>query len=267
MENLGLLLGFSGESISYLENSDRCKSVSFLLKSLVLGLDVAAESFQLYSANADYQKFNENATSIVTYENETRVSNVSLNHFNFSFFVYIWLFACNLLMCVAYGIYEWIKWERALTFISVMRILFLEMPLLTTEVFMLQSQTIVDWSTQNSFLATHCMFIVSIIVSTYFDIIIKLGMFKSKIWNIFTAAPMGYLLACMAYAPVSIAMFGVTVGKVAVVDFNGIVPGEFHKKVLSILMYVGRSGQAVWIGVPPVLSIYFFIIKMRLKQI
>ena len=170
-------------------------------------------------------------------------------------------------MCVAYGIYECVMWERAVRFISVTRILFLEMPLLITEVFMLQSQSIVDWRNQNPFLATHCMFIVSLSISTCLDSVMKFRINNCKICSILTTLVIGYILACMAYAPVSIAMFGFTTEKVALVDFNDIIGGELHKNVLFILMRLGQTGQLFWIACTPALAIYFFVIQIYSKKI
>ena len=158
-------------------------------------------------------------------------------------------------------------WEYAIRFMSVLRVLFVEVPLLIIGIFMLQTQSVVDWRTQTSFVATHCMFFVNIIGCTYVDIIMKRRKRKITLRNTIFVIGTGPVLACITYAPVSIYLFGFIWGKKALYDSNEVHDPSFITLVFFFLLQLGRLGQVLWIIVAPLLALKFLLCEINSQYI
>lgn len=264
MDSLGELIGLGGDSFGYLENSLRWR-VSLILIKLVAALaDITSESLTLYYATVNRATFNKNTTVTVTYQNETHVSNVTLDKFNDSYISYTVFYSLNAIVVIIYLIYQIsriIKKKSATRFVSVIIAVTLEMPLLVAEVSMLKAQGVIDWHTQFWSLVTHVMFIFNLFLSAtldYFTMIEK-WTFKLSCYSIAVVVII-FGLACMAYTPVSTAMVGFKWGgKITFEDFGGIIVRENIKRVLLILMELGRVGQFLWSLV--ILCTIFYVIS------
>ena len=88
MDSLGELIGLGGDSFGYLENSLRWRVSMILIKLVVALADITSESLTLYYATINRATFNKNITITVTFQNETHVSNVTLDKFNDSYTSY-----------------------------------------------------------------------------------------------------------------------------------------------------------------------------------
>lgn len=131
MDSLGELIGLGGDSFGYLENSLRWR-VSLILIKLVAALaDITSESLTLYYATVNRATFNKNITVTVTYQNETHVSNVTLDKFNDSYISYTVFYSLNAIVVIIYLIHQIsriMKEKSATRFVSVIIAVILEMP-------------------------------------------------------------------------------------------------------------------------------------------
>ena len=131
MDSLGELIGLGGDSFGYLENFLRWR-VSLILIKLVAALaDITSESLTLYYATVNRATFNKNITVTVTYQNETHVSNVTLDKFNDSYISYTVFYSLNANVVIIYLIHQIsriMKEKSATRFVSVIIAVILEMP-------------------------------------------------------------------------------------------------------------------------------------------
>ena len=131
MDSLGELIGLGGDSFGYLENCLRWR-VSLILIKLVAALaDITSESLTLYYATVNRATFNKNITVTVTYQNETHVSNVTLDKFNDSYISYTVFYSLNANVVIIYLIHQIsriMKEKSATRFVSVIIAVILEMP-------------------------------------------------------------------------------------------------------------------------------------------
>lgn len=275
MESIVSWLDVSGDNIGYIENNTRYKFISIFLKSLTALLSLGAETFHFYFLTINREKFNKNATFTVSFENDPRISyknksliaNVNLDEFNNNWCIYLIIFLMNLFFYLIYGIYECYMWEYAIRFMSVLRVLFLEVPLLIIGILILQAQSIIDWQKQTSFVATHCMFFVNIIGCTYVDMIMKKKKREITLRNTIFIIGTGPVLACITYAPVSIYLFGFIWGKTALYDTNKANTSSFTALVFFFLLQMGRCGQVLWIVVAPWLAFKFLVCEINSQRI
>lgn len=264
MDSLGELIGLGGDSFGYLENILRWRVSMILIKLVVALADITSESLTLYYATINRVTFNKNITVTVTYQNETHVSNVTLDKFNDSYISYTVFYSLNTIVVIFYLIYQIsriMKKKSATRFVSVIIAVVLEMPLLVAEVSMLKAQGVIDWHTQFWSLVTHVMFIFNLFLSATLDYftMIETWTFKLSYYSIAVVVII-FGLACMAYTPVSTAMVGFKWGKkITFEDFGGIIVRENIKRVLLILMELGRVGQFLWSLV--IIFTIFYVVK------
>ena len=274
IENLGGLLGIAGDTTGYLGESIVYRGFGRLLKILSLVLVIASQLFELQFAVEDLKKFNKNATNIVQYGNQTRVSNVNLHEFKISFWFYATLFVFNLTYASMQMQYECRFEKKFIRLLSVPKALFLEMPLLIIEVFMMKSQGAIDQNKQISSLIVHSMFIINLSISIINDIFYWVGKWYTTkrcrrrgrcctptlktVFFFLLYVTVGVLAASIAYAPVSIAMIGGHWGRISQENYFGVIEKEYIKTWSKILIYLGYIGQIEWFLVVPLLTMFYY---------
>ena len=137
---LASLLGVAGDSLGYLGEFKGFRYFERNLKFISTLICIISEAYEFHYAIKDMEKFNDNSTNIVEYENQIRVSNVNLKQFNISFGFFTMLFIFNIIFVLFQTRYNFEIGKKAIRLLSVPKALFLEMPILITEVFMLKSQ-------------------------------------------------------------------------------------------------------------------------------
>ena len=129
---------------------------------------------------------------------------------------------------------------------------------------MLKVQGDINWNTQFWFLVTHVAFIFNVFVSSTSDwiLFVKQWTFKQFCYSIFVIASM-FAMACIAYTPVSITMVGFKWGaKIKYEDFGEIIVNENVKRVLLILMELGRAGQMIITGLLVLIIVILAIVNL-----
>lgn len=260
MESLGEILGVAGDGFGYLENVFRWKILLFLVKLASSIADLVAESFTLYHATVTKRKLSKESENFRHYNNHS-------GEFNTRYNFYIVFFVFNLNMNIIH-LYFQIKRiqrkERATRYVSTIIMIILETPLLVIEVLMLKVQGDINWNTQFWFLVTHVAFIFNVFVSSTSDwiLFVKQWTFKQFCYSIFVIASM-FAMACIAYTPVSITMVGFKWGaKIKYEDFGEIIVNENVKRVLLILMELGRAGQMIITGLLVLIIVILAIVNL-----
>ena len=131
MDSLGEWIGLGGDSFGYLESFLRWRVSLILIKLVVALADITSESLTLYYATVNRATFNKNITITVTYQNETHVSNVTLDKFNDSYISYTVFYSLNANVVIIYLIHQIsriMKEKSATRFVSVIIAVILEMP-------------------------------------------------------------------------------------------------------------------------------------------
>ena len=93
---LAARLGVAGDSTGYLGELKIFRNCGRVLKLFSALICIASEAYEFQYAIKDMEKFNDNQTNIVEYENQIRVSNVNLKQFNISFGIFTTLFIFNI---------------------------------------------------------------------------------------------------------------------------------------------------------------------------
>lgn len=178
---LAARLGVAGDSTGYLGELKIFRNCGRVLKLFSALICIASEAYEFQYAIKDMEKFNDNQTNIVEYENQIRVSNVNLKQFNISFGIFTTLFIFNIIF-----------------------------------VFFKQDMT-------------------------------------SKLEKKLTAS--------LAYAPVSIAMFGSDWGRIDQKDYLGVIEKKYMRNWIKLLIVLGYAGQFAWFLVVPVLTLCYYGLK------
>ena len=131
---LAARLGVAGDSTGYLGELKIFRNCGRVLKLFSALICIASEAYEFQYAIKDMEKFNDNQTNIVEYENQIRVSNVNLKQFNISFGFFTMLFIFNIIFVLFQTRYNFKIGKKAIRLLSVPKALFLEMPILITEV-------------------------------------------------------------------------------------------------------------------------------------
>lgn len=131
---LASLLGVAGDSLGYLGEFKGFRYFERNLKFISTLICIISEAYEFHYAIKDMEKFNDNSTNIVEYENQIRVSNVNLKQFNISFGFFTMLFIFNIIFVLFQTRYNFKIGKKAIRLLSVPKALFLEMPILITEV-------------------------------------------------------------------------------------------------------------------------------------
>lgn len=244
MDSLGEIIGIAGDSAGNLEHFPQRTASLIFIKVVVALADITSESMTLY-----YAKRNRDATRshiTVTIGNKTVISKVDQAKLQGSFLAYFIFFVFNVFafaIIFAYQLSRILKRKRSLRFISLITLIFLEIPLLIAEVSMLKARVVIDWNTQLWSLITHIVFVIQFFLTAtidYFCLVASSDRFSANI----CAIPIIFAAACMAYTPVFLTITGFKLTELT--DLTEFEVEEHVERAFEILFLLGILGIFFW---------------------
>ena len=251
MDDIPEELGFVSEVIGA-DIAPCCHSLTMLLKIAAFVIGLLAEARTLSLNFEDFLEYQNNTkagvlTNISVYDpvtNQTYSAIVQFDIFKPALFSYCFFTGVNVLITFVFLVLHYKK--RVFPFIWIPISLFVELPVLICDAFLMKSRGIVDYNDQFWDMLVHVFFILHLPYQLLIDLYSTIGCHSCAM--IFLCA-LCHFLGVMLYAPVWWVMFGwmpyVNISGKIFSQTRPVIQGN-ARNVMLFLAYAGVSGQTLW---------------------
>ena len=258
------MLGLAGTGADGIESVMWLKKVGIALKLIAVIFEFVCESITLHNNRMDLVQYESNSSRMVNsrnqtfngvviyvnYKNETLNATLNVETFRTSFYAYAGFYALQIAVSVSVFTVQMrriLKKKDPIPFLWIPVALFVELPLLSSETFLLKTRGIIDWHDQKWDMLLHVIFILNL----PFQTIVDLWTVGDKSWSGFCLglfiSPFCFLLGCMVYTPISVIMVGFKgFDRITLEDFGKIILIGVTKDIMLILAEIGHIGQWIW---------------------
>lgn len=268
--DLADVFGLSAAAVGGAENFAACKYLSLVIKAVVVMLEFICETLTVYNNHQDLKTYKQDPLIFVQGDITIYNATVNVNGFQSAFYAFSALYAVEIIVSITLFYHQGRRIyndEGTIPFLWIPVALFVELPLLISESYLLKYRGIIDWHDQKLDMVLHLVFIFNLPVQTIIDI---WGV-TDKSWKGFGIgiflSPLCFILGCMIYTPISAILAGFhAFEKIKIEDFGDIKVTGDTKTIMLILANVGHIGQWIWSAIITIIVLYCICKTMGKKD-